>query len=216
MLAITSHGDTASGTLRIRRASPARQRILDAARLLLRDGCYLGFSMDRLARACGLSRQTVYNQFADREDLYRASRSQLLDGFVHALPRRISRRAEPAAAMESFTDAAFAALASAEHVELSRSAEIDAGACPWIAETYARRVEHPLADAVQDYLGSLPRSGLDAAARAAELVTMLRAAVRAPGAPPLFTAAELATLFVQRALAPASGPQPLQQIGTAR
>jgi AcrR family transcriptional regulator len=199
MLAITEHGNTASGILRIRLPSPSRERILAAARLLLRDGAYLGFSMEGLARACGLSRQTIYNQFADRDAVYRASRSQLLAAFVDQLPRQVAPRRDPAEAIEHFVDAAFGALASAEHVELSRSADVDAGACPWIAETYARRVARPLADAVLRYIGpSAAGRGADAAGRAADLVTMMRASVRA-GAPPLFTAAELAALFLRRA-----------------
>jgi AcrR family transcriptional regulator len=211
MLAITEHGNTGSAILRIRLRSPSRERILAAARQLLRDGAYLGFSMEGLARACGLSRQTIYNQFADRDSVYRASRGQLLAAFVDRLPRQIAPRGGPGEAIEHFIDAAFGALASAEHVELSRSADVDAGACPWVAETYARHVARPLADAVRRYVGPAGAArGADGAGPAADLVTMMRASVRV-GAPPLFTAAELASLFLRRARAGA----PLLAIGDA-
>jgi AcrR family transcriptional regulator len=201
MLAITEHPDAASAILRIRLGSPSRERILAAARRLLRDGGYAGFGMEDLARACGLSRQTIYKQFADRDSVYRASRSQLVAAFADRLPRQVAPRGAAAEAIEDFVDAAFGALASAEHVELSRSAEVDAGACPWVAETYARRVSRPLAGAVLRYVGPLAAGRrADAAGRAADLVAMMRASVRA-GAPPLFTAAELAALFLRRALA---------------
>jgi TetR/AcrR family transcriptional repressor of mexJK operon len=52
------------------RSAQKRQAILDAARTaFLRNG-YLGTSMDEIAAEAGVSKQTVYRQFADKEGLF--------------------------------------------------------------------------------------------------------------------------------------------------
>ena len=48
-----------------------RQAILEAATtLFLREG-YLATSMDKIAAAASVSKQTVYKQFADKQSLFR-------------------------------------------------------------------------------------------------------------------------------------------------
>jgi AcrR family transcriptional regulator len=52
------------------RSAQKRQAILDAGRTaFLRNG-YLGTSMDEIAAEAGVSKQTVYRQFADKEGLF--------------------------------------------------------------------------------------------------------------------------------------------------
>ena len=198
MLAITEH-DRPAGAFRIAAPSPTRQRILAAARILLREGSYRGFSMDQLARGCGLSRQTLYNQFADRDSVYRASRIQLLLAVEPCLPRAAGPF-EKSVRLEPLVEGALAALATPEHVELSRSADVDGAACPWIATLYDARIAQPLVRAIQACLNSdRPDCRF---ARPADLFAMLRAAAREPGGAPAFSAAELATIFLGRIPAP--------------
>ena len=194
MLAITEH-DRPAGTIRTAAPSPTRQRILAAARLLLRDGSYRGFSMDQLARGCGLSRQTLYNQFADRDSVYRASRTQLLLAVEPCLPRAPGPF-EKAVRLEALVEGALAAFAMPEHVELGRSAEVDGAACPWVAALYDARIAQPLVRAIQACL--LSDRADCSFARPADLFAMLRAAAREPGGAPAFSAAELATIFLGR------------------
>ena len=53
------------------RTARKRRAILDAATILfLRDG-YLATSMDQIAAAASVSKQTVYKQFADKQSLFR-------------------------------------------------------------------------------------------------------------------------------------------------
>ena len=48
-----------------------RQAILEAATtLFLREGC-LATSMDKIAAAASVSKQTVYKQFADKQSMFR-------------------------------------------------------------------------------------------------------------------------------------------------
>jgi TetR/AcrR family transcriptional repressor of mexJK operon len=54
----------------IGRSAEKRQAILDAARNAFLQNGYLGTSMDEIAAEAGVSKQTVYRQFADKEGLF--------------------------------------------------------------------------------------------------------------------------------------------------
>lgn len=177
---------------------PTRQRILAAARALLRTHGYAGFSMERVALDCGLTRRTIYNQFADRDALYQASRAGLLDEFERRLPREIMAVGDPLIAVERFLALALEALADPAHVELARSAAFDESACPWIARLYEDHVRRPLREAVERYLATLGQPGADACSRADDLIAMLLAAVHGAHDVPAFAPSELAEIFLRR------------------
>jgi AcrR family transcriptional regulator len=67
-----------------------RQRLLDAARtVFLRDG-YRGATMERVAEEAGVSKQTLYNNFGDKEELFtglleRKSETDLADAIAVAI-----------------------------------------------------------------------------------------------------------------------------------
>lgn len=84
-----------------------RQRLLDAAHtVFLRDG-YRGATMERVADEAGVSKQTLYNNFGDKEELFtalleRKSETDLADAIAHAIetadgdPLRAMQRAAEA------------------------------------------------------------------------------------------------------------------------
>jgi AcrR family transcriptional regulator len=53
-------------------AAKKRERVIEAAQWLLRDGSIAAFSLDSVARAAGITRLTVYNQFGSRRGLLEA------------------------------------------------------------------------------------------------------------------------------------------------
>jgi len=53
-----------------RRSTRKRRAILDAATKAFLRGGYRGTSMDEIAAAAGVSKQTVYKRFADKERLF--------------------------------------------------------------------------------------------------------------------------------------------------
>lgn len=179
---------------------PTRERILAAARALLRAHGYAGFTMEGVALESGLTRRTLYNQFADRDALYQASRLALLDAFERLLPREIAA-GDPLVAVERFVGLVLDALADRAHVELARSAAFDAMAFPWIAELYETRVLRPLRDAIERHLD---QSGPAKHRRADDLVAMLCAAVHGGRPDPIFAPSELAGIFLRRLNAAAS------------
>lgn len=172
---------------------PTRERILAAARALLRAHGYAGFTMEGVALESGLTRRTLYNRFADREALYCASRAALLTEFEPLLPSAVE--GEAPAAVERFVALSLDALAHPAHVELARSAEFDSLAFPWVAELYETRVLRPLCEAIQHHLGG-PHP--DTRSHAEGLVAMLRAAVASDRPNPVFTPCELAAIFLRR------------------
>ncbi len=184
------------------RPAAARRRILDAARQLLRQHGYERFTMESVAIRSGLTRRTLYNQFEDRDALYRASRLELMESFEDLLPREIMPQADVRATMERFFTAALEILASSDHRELHMSVERDAASVPWLRDLYASRIERPLRLAIEHYLLSQKADGaLDIAApapHACYCLTMIKAAVSAPDQSPVFDASELAAIFVRR------------------
>ena len=70
------------------RTARKRQAILDAATaLFLRDG-YTATSMDQIAAAAAVSKQTVYKQFADKQSLFR----EIVTGTVEEVSDPVARR----------------------------------------------------------------------------------------------------------------------------
>lgn len=196
--------DTAIAALHGGPISHTRRRILAAARALLSTDSYHSFSMEAVASRAGLSRRTLYNQFADRDALYGASRMALLQEFEHLLP---PRDWSAATSLELFCREAVEALQTAAHRELLASVTRDATAVPWLADLYALRVEAPLQSAALRVLVECarrrgPGRHADPHAVAAGCVMLLRAAAGEDVAQPTLSAAELAGILNARLDAP--------------
>src|SRR5215469_5721913 len=64
---------TADAAYPQRRKQPVkRQAIIDAAQRVFLDQGFAGSSVDAIAAAAGVSKQTIYNHFGDKEALFRA------------------------------------------------------------------------------------------------------------------------------------------------
>jgi TetR/AcrR family transcriptional regulator, mexJK operon transcriptional repressor len=66
-----------SGAARVQRATVKRAAVLEAAAKIFLDGGYLGASMDQIAELAGVSKQTVYAYFSNKENLFIAMVSAL-------------------------------------------------------------------------------------------------------------------------------------------
>jgi AcrR family transcriptional regulator len=69
----------------MRRQTTKRDRILSCARELFLAHGFAGTSIDRIAEAAGVSRQTIYNNFEGKEDLFRALAGALADHVLEPL-----------------------------------------------------------------------------------------------------------------------------------
>jgi AcrR family transcriptional regulator len=71
------------GPVLSRTRAARRQRLLDAAReTFLRDG-YHGATMERVAEDAGVSKQTLYNYFPDKDALFIALMERVREGKAH-------------------------------------------------------------------------------------------------------------------------------------
>ncbi|HLZ72384.1 MAG TPA: TetR/AcrR family transcriptional regulator [Dehalococcoidia bacterium] len=100
-----------------------RQHLLDAARsVFLRDG-YRGATMERVAEEAGVSKQTLYNNFGDKEELFtalleRKSETDLADAIAAAIAS--AAHADPAQAMRQAAEAVVRRGLDSEFVGLHR------------------------------------------------------------------------------------------------
>ncbi|WP_217628624.1 TetR/AcrR family transcriptional regulator [Micromonospora humi] len=90
-----------SGTPRRADAQLNRERILTAARVLVREPGEL--KLNAVAKACGIGQGTLYRHFPTREDLLVEVYRQEVDDLVAAAPRLLARH-QPADALAAWFD----------------------------------------------------------------------------------------------------------------
>jgi AcrR family transcriptional regulator len=193
------HADTGSRTDHLRR------RILDAARELLRSHGGRRFSVEAVAACAGLTRRTIYNQFADRDALYRASRLELLDAVAADLPEAIDDEMPLRMSMEFFFAAVLEVMTGRNHHEFWHSMNFEGAGQPWLRSEYEKRVIHPLQLLIEHQIllrsnhGEMPAADPRQCARSI-LTTVLAATAFEPdwSYTSTLTAAELSALFLMR------------------
>lgn len=187
-------------------ATAPRRAILAACRSLLRANGYDRLSMELVAARSGYSRRTVYNQFADRDALYRACRLELIEE-VEATLLFDFCGASPQAATERFCRLAMASYQHPGHQDLIHALAADQGARTWLQQIYCRRIRDPMLVRIERYLLDLSFRGEvsapDLPREAERLLRAIEAVSRhAPGwgadTGPVFTAGEIAALFLAR------------------
>ena len=73
------------------RGAATRERIIDAARAVMLNKGLVRATTKEIARAAGLSEGTLYNHFANKEDLFLCTLNELPSGFV-SLMRGLQER----------------------------------------------------------------------------------------------------------------------------
>jgi len=205
-------------TLRPLRPHRSRAAILAAARSLYRERPADGVSMEMIALRAGVTRRTVYNQFADAAELYRATREALILEVVGLLPPGLATALPPRAALRCYCGLVAQAFLDPRYVELAGSIVRDGWSTPWLADAYQRHIRVPVAHSLQFYLqglrpgavasGDLRRLALNllAAIESASVATRLLPAF--DGEPPDCTP-DLIDAFLARLCPPAAPcPQP--------
>ena len=81
-----------------------RTTLLDAARDLLRDRPWNEVTMAQVAKAAGVSRQTLYNEFGSREEFAQAFVLREGDRFLAAVEGAVAGHDDPAAALAAAFD----------------------------------------------------------------------------------------------------------------
>lgn len=110
-----------------------RDRILDTAVELVREGGVAGLSMARLAQHAGIGRATLYKYFPDLEHVVVAQAERDIDRWAEQLDRALAQHEDPAARLHTYIATLYGYFAGAD---ARAAASLDAGGLsPAIAET---------------------------------------------------------------------------------
>lgn len=130
------------------RSERKRQAILDAAAQLFLASGYQGTSMDEIAALAEVSKQTVYKNFADKQQLFREivlGTAARADDFVRDLPSALASSDDLRASLTALARQYLATVMQPALLRLRRLVISEAGRFPELARDYYERVpEHVL------------------------------------------------------------------------
>ena len=126
-----------------------------AAREVFKHQPWQSVSMSEVAVEAGLARRTLYNQFANAEELFRATREDLILEVAQILPLGVPGRAGPAAALRTYCSLLSEAFADPRYGELFASIVRDGWNAPWFIEAYNRHIRVPIARSLETYIQAL-------------------------------------------------------------
>jgi TetR/AcrR family transcriptional regulator, mexJK operon transcriptional repressor len=138
-------------------SAPKHDAIVEAARrVFLREG--YSASMDLVAAEAGVSKQTVYNHFGSKEELFRAIVDHVSDKLLDVLDER-EAKADPAATLEAVARRFLKLLLMPAHLALHRMLVAEAPRFPDLARAiYVGGPAHA-ANELAHYLAEESRKG---------------------------------------------------------
>ncbi|NUR25536.1 MAG: TetR/AcrR family transcriptional regulator [Catenulispora sp.] len=145
------------------RTARKRQAILQAATtLFLRDG-YAATSMDQVAAAAAVSKQTVYKQFADKQSLFRAivtgTVEEVSDPVAHQVAD-LSRSTDPEADLHALARALLDQVIQPQVTQLRRLVIAEAGRFPELGRLFYERGPGRTVEALATAFGALADRGV--------------------------------------------------------
>jgi TetR/AcrR family transcriptional repressor of mexJK operon len=145
------------------RSDRKRRVILEAATdLFLRNG-YLGTSMDEVASVAGVSKQTVYKHFSDKEGLFQelvlATIDQVGEPFYEALPS-LEDTDDVEEDLRALARGLIRIVMRPRLLQLRRLVIAEAGRFPELGRAYYERGPGRTAEALASHLEQLARRGL--------------------------------------------------------
>ncbi|MFB4284265.1 TetR/AcrR family transcriptional regulator [Nonomuraea sp. MTCD27] len=124
------------------RSARKRQEILTAARTVFTAHGYVGTSMDAVAAAAGASKRTVYQYFADKEELFAGVVLDTVDrGYEHFKPaiRALAETDDLETALRDHARMTLAGLMNREILQMRRLVVAEAERFPAIGREYFER-----------------------------------------------------------------------------
>ncbi len=141
-------------------ASTRRAGILGAARRVFLRESYAGASMESIASEAGVSKQTVYNHFGSKEELFRA----LVRGRCEHLSDALGEEAryqgdDPERVLKHFGDTVLSVMLSEESMDLYRLLQSEGRNHPQLARSFYELGPDRTARWLTDYLTEQSRGG---------------------------------------------------------
>lgn len=139
----------------IRSASSKREQILQGATRVFLSHGYAHASMDRVATEAGVSKQTIYSYFQDKEGLFsalieRVTIRQLQEEFGTEL------QGEPVQLLTRIAHSFLKKMDESEYVNLLRVVVAESARFPELAELYTKTVIQPGSQCLSAYFRSHP------------------------------------------------------------
>jgi len=117
-----------------------QEQILQGAMRVFLQGGYAGTSMDRVAAAAGVSKQTIYSHFQDKEGLFVAliERVTIRKFLIEFGPEPL--QGEPIVLLPKLAEVFFTKMSDQEYISLLRVIIAESGRFPELAQLYVRAV----------------------------------------------------------------------------
>jgi TetR/AcrR family transcriptional regulator, regulator of autoinduction and epiphytic fitness len=141
------------------RRGGSREAIINAAERLFLERGFGAVSMDDLAEAAGVTRRTLYNQFASKEEIFREMLLNVSAQFEDVLPSGIETQGDVEDVLRLIARAIFDLHRRPEYLGFFRMAVADSRQFPWIAEAFAA-VMDPELERFARYLAHLTSMGV--------------------------------------------------------
>jgi AcrR family transcriptional regulator len=139
--------------------TPKQEAILQGAiQIFLRSG-YAGTSMDQVAAEAGVSKQTIYSHFQDKEGLFKALMEQLTIRRFQAAFNCEALNGEPKVLLRQFAETYLTKIADDNYIALFRLIFSESFRFPELAKLYGQTVIQQGRRFVSDYFRSRPELG---------------------------------------------------------
>jgi TetR/AcrR family transcriptional repressor of mexJK operon len=136
--------------------------IREAAAALFLEKGYQGTSMDDIAAAAHISKQTIYTHFADKEQLFSElvlGNTERVDEFVQSLVQAVRDAPDSRAALHELARSYIRIVAQPEVLRLRRLVIGESGRFPDVARAYYEQVPQRMYSALTDLLRELAERG---------------------------------------------------------
>jgi AcrR family transcriptional regulator len=139
--------------------TPKQETILQGAvRVFLQRG-YAGTSMDRVASEAGVSKQTIYSHFQDKEGLFKALMERMTIRRFQAAFHTATLQGEPEVLLRQFAETYLNKIVDEEYIALFRVIFAESLRFPELAKLYGRTVIQQGRHLVSDYFRRHPELG---------------------------------------------------------
>ncbi|MCU0569186.1 MAG: TetR/AcrR family transcriptional regulator [Oculatellaceae cyanobacterium Prado106] len=137
-----------------------REQILQGAMQVFLSQGYAGTSMDRVAAIAGVSKQTIYSHFQDKEGLFTALIERVT---IQRLQRDLGTeglQGEPRVTLRRLANAYLQKMADEEYLALLRVVMAESTRFPELAQLYTKTVIHKGLSLISTYLKAHPELNL--------------------------------------------------------
>jgi TetR/AcrR family transcriptional regulator of autoinduction and epiphytic fitness len=141
------------------RRNGSREAIAEAAERLFLERGFGSVSMDELAEAAGLSRRTLYNQFASKEEIFREMLLRVSGQLEDAFPPGVETQGDVEDVLRQVARMILELHKNPEFLGFLRMVVADSRQFPWIAEEFAAVME-PQTERLVRYLAHLTAMGI--------------------------------------------------------